>query len=190
MSIQSIQYYTTNSTPTKASLYQINLLEPSENYWNFYGWCLLYDWIAGIREVVNFEGDIASITTVTFHDPLITFTADATEIPNSFASILLGCNIYITWILVCVAGLTALYAILLKRSFEGINLFELNRVVGHTWAGRTVLTVRSITTIWMLNTAPFHLKIVNRATYLTSPQLPSYQTILATSEVTWLVYTS
>ncbi|OQR86537.1 hypothetical protein THRCLA_10535 [Thraustotheca clavata] len=188
INITSIQYYSTVSEPSLASLYQINLLEPTDSFWTFYGWCLLFDWTTGVREVVDFQGDTASIVTMTFHDSLITFTADSTEIPISFASIFLGFSFYITWILVFVAGLIAIYTIILKGSIEGANLFELNRIVGHTWAGRTILTVRSITAIWMLNTAPVYLTLNNQATYITSQQLPAYQTILAASEGTWLVY--
>ncbi|OQR80624.1 hypothetical protein THRCLA_23449 [Thraustotheca clavata] len=141
------------------SFSSLSLLQ-TEVYWAFYGWCLLFDWITGFRAIVQFQDDEASITAITFHGPLLAFAADPTEIP------------------------TTIYTFTLKRSIEGMNLFELNRIVGHSWAGRTILTVRSITAILILNTAPIYLNFKQ----MTPPQLPAYQTILAATEVTWLVY--
>ncbi|OQS05438.1 hypothetical protein THRCLA_20617 [Thraustotheca clavata] len=46
----------------------------------------------------------------------------------------------------------------------------------------------SVTAIWMLNIVPFNLAIVDQLTHLVSPQLPWYQTILASFEATWVVY--
>ncbi|OQR90296.1 hypothetical protein THRCLA_09378 [Thraustotheca clavata] len=188
LNIQTIQYYTLLNDTTTTFLYHINILEPTERLWTFYGWCLSFEWANGVREVVQFIGDEGSMTSITYQTPPISMTPDPTEIPVSFASAFLGCTFYITWILICIAGLVTMYSIAHRGHIEGMNLFELNRIVGHVWAGRTFLVIRSITAIWILNTAPLNLVQVGQATHLTSPQLPWYQTILAASEVTWLVY--
>ncbi|OQS05442.1 hypothetical protein THRCLA_02433 [Thraustotheca clavata] len=188
MNIQIIQFYNTLLSVSPTNLYTINLLEPTEPYWSYYGWTLLYGWVVGLREVVEFQGDSGSLVTISYRDPLITLSADPTEIPVSFSSILAGCAFYVSWILIIVASLVAMFAIFERGLIEGLNLFEFNRIVGHSWAGRTFLTIRSITAIWMLNTVPLDLALNGQVTHIVSPQLPWYQTILASSEVTWLVY--
>ncbi|OQR89306.1 hypothetical protein THRCLA_09803 [Thraustotheca clavata] len=188
LEINSIQYYTTLNDTATTSLYSINLLEPSEPHWNFYGWALLYEWAAGHREVVKFLGDYGSITSISYGNQPITTSAAKSDIPVSFASIFLGCTMYITWVLICIAGLVAIYGVFHKGHIEATNLFELNRIVGHVWAGRSILLLRSIVAIWILNTVQLSLAIESKATFLTAPELPWYQTILAASEVTWLVY--
>ncbi|OQS03228.1 hypothetical protein THRCLA_04479 [Thraustotheca clavata] len=188
LQIEVIQYYTTLNNTATTKLYRINVLEPTERLWNFYGYGLIYEWVYGKREVVKFQGDVGFITTITYNNPLINTPPDPTEIPVSFASIFSGCTLYITWILVSIAGIVALYSVVLRGHLEGLNLFEINRLVGNVWAGRTFLIVRSITAMWILNTAPLNLTLLGHVTYISSPPLPWYKTILAGSEVTWLVY--
>ncbi|OQS01879.1 hypothetical protein THRCLA_05677 [Thraustotheca clavata] len=164
------------------------MFEPTQRLWTFYGWCLSFEWVNGVREVIQFIGDLGSIATITYQTPPISTIPDPTEISVSFASAFLGCTFYITWILICISAIVAIYSIAHRGHIEGMNLFKINRIAGHVWAGRTCLVIRSITAIWVLNTAPLNLVQVSEATHLTSPQLPWYQTILAASEVTWLVY--
>ncbi|OQR91699.1 N-acetylglucosamine-1-phosphotransferase subunits alpha/beta, partial [Thraustotheca clavata] len=187
LNIQVIQYY---QVPNDSStyLYQINVLEPSEPLWNFYGWALLYEWICGLREVVQFLGDSGAITSISYDNLPISMTPDPTEIPHSFSSIFSGCTFYVSWMLVGVVGLTSLCCIFDRGHVEGWNLFEMNRIIGNVWAGRTFLIMRSITALWILNTAPLKLIVEGHLTYITSPQLPWFKTILAASEVTWFVY--
>ncbi|OQR88175.1 hypothetical protein ACHHYP_07280 [Achlya hypogyna] len=187
LSIHTIQYYTAMSD-NDTKLYQINLLEPMEPFWTFYGWCYLYEWLTGVREVVTFEGDNGVISALTLGAQPISASPDPAEISVSFSTIFLGCTFYITWLLICVAGVVTVYFVGHKGNVEGNNLYEINRIVGHVWAGRTFLMIRSVTAIWILNTAPLLLEQVGQVTHLISPQRPWYQTVLAASEVTWLVY--
>ncbi|EQC34887.1 hypothetical protein SDRG_07687 [Saprolegnia diclina VS20] len=188
LDIQMIQYYS-DTTNTDTQLYQINLLEPSERLWTFYGWLFLYEWLSGHREVVSFQGDTGRITTMATAYPASAITPDPHEIPTSFSLATLGCTVYITSILIGVTCVLAGYILSMRGvGMEANNLFELNRVVGHVWAGRSFILLRSVTAIWMLNTAPLLLTQVGQATSFTSPPLPWYQTILAAGESTWLVY--
>ncbi|KDO30895.1 hypothetical protein SPRG_19680 [Saprolegnia parasitica CBS 223.65] len=188
LDIQTTQYYS-HTTDTDTQLYQINLLEPSERLWTFYGWLFLFEWLNGGREVVSFQGDAGSITTIATAYPALAQTPDPYEVPTSVSLVVLGSTVYITSILIGVTCILAVYILGTRGvGMEANNLFELNRVVGHVWAGRSFILLRSVTAIWMLNTAPLLLTQVGHATHFTSPQLPWYQTILAASEVTWLVY--
>ncbi|OQS05441.1 hypothetical protein THRCLA_20616 [Thraustotheca clavata] len=87
MQIQIIQFYTILEVLSTTNLYTINILEPTEQYWIYYGWFILYHWVIGIREVVEFQGDAGSIVTISYRDPLISLSADPTGIPISFSSI-------------------------------------------------------------------------------------------------------
>ncbi|OQS07903.1 hypothetical protein THRCLA_00102, partial [Thraustotheca clavata] len=188
LNITVIQYYTTLNNTVDTQLYKNEIIDTEDKLWSFYGWCLIYEWTSGIREVVNFSGDRGSISTMTFHQSPITMNPNPTEIPVSFASLFLGCTFYITWILICIAGIVAAYTLVNRGQIEAMNLFQLNRIVGHTWAGRTFLILRSITAIWILNSSTLNLTLVDRVTHFTSPPLPWYKKILAASETTWLVY--
>ncbi|OQR93343.1 hypothetical protein ACHHYP_02627 [Achlya hypogyna] len=185
--VQAIQYYTA-TTDAATQLYRIDLLTPLEPAWSFFGWCYVFEWVVGAREVVSFQGDVGVVTAMSVYTTPMRASPNAVEIPVSFSSAVLGCTVYITWLLISVAGLVGLYAIRHKGRLEGANLFEINRIAGHVWAGRTFLCVRSITAIWILNTAPLELDLVGRVTRLMSPPRPWYDTILAASEATWLVY--
>ncbi|KDO30840.1 hypothetical protein SPRG_04741 [Saprolegnia parasitica CBS 223.65] len=188
LNIQTIQYYTATFDDADTLLYQINLLEPNEPLWAFYGWCHVFEWLDGRREVVLFQGDAGAIASISSGAMLIRGSPDPNEIPVSFATFLLGCTIYMTGLLISIAGLVTLYSVGQRGHLEGNNLYEINRIVGHVWAGRSFLLLRSITAIWMLNTSPLRLQQVGQVTLMRSPPLPWYQTILAAGESTWLVY--
>ncbi|EQC34818.1 hypothetical protein SDRG_07623 [Saprolegnia diclina VS20] len=188
LNIQVIQYYTATLDDADTLLYQINLLDPTEPLWAFYGWCHVFEWLDGRREVVSFQGDAGAVASISSSANLIRGSPDPSEIPVSFATLLLGCTFYMTGLLISIAGLVTLYSVGQKGHVEGNNLYEINRIVGHVWAGRTFLLLRSITAIWMLNTSPLLLQHVGSVTHMRSPPLPWYQTILAAGESTWLVY--
>ncbi|OQR90404.1 hypothetical protein ACHHYP_05550 [Achlya hypogyna] len=188
LGLETTQFYLMPSSTTML-WYRLPLLAPTERLWSFYGWCFLYEWVTGAREAVSFEGDTGSVAALTQRAKPLSMSADPAEIPGAFSAIFLGCTFYITWLLICTAALVTIYSMWLRGRVEGNNLFELNRIVGHVWAGRTFLIIRSVTAIWILSTTPLLLEQVDRATLLTSPPRPWYQTVLAGSEVTWLVYT-
>ncbi|KDO15862.1 hypothetical protein SPRG_18601 [Saprolegnia parasitica CBS 223.65] len=188
LNLETTQYfYATNDTP-HVQLYRVPLLTPSERLWGFYGWCFLYEWATGAREAVIFTGDAGTITSLSQRTPPLKISPDPGEVPVSFASFCQGCILYVTGLLIAVAGLVTIYSLSLRGRIEAFNLFELSRIVGHVWAGRLVLLLRSLTAIWILNTAPLLLTQVGAATVMTSTSLTWYKTILAASEVSWLVY--
>ncbi|OQS06776.1 hypothetical protein THRCLA_01194 [Thraustotheca clavata] len=189
LNITFVQYASVNNSP--AFLYAINLLAPNDMAWNYYGWCYLFEWVTGLREVVAFQGDNGTVTAISARQDPLMFTPDPSDIPVTFSYLCQGCNLYVSWVLICIAGTIAMLILFSpSRDVEGLNLFSLNRIIGHVWAGRTFLIVRSITAMWMLNTSPLDLELEPSGvvTHLTSPQLTWYMTILAASETSWLVY--
>ncbi|EQC25011.1 hypothetical protein SDRG_17103 [Saprolegnia diclina VS20] len=188
LQIETTQYFYFTNDTSHVQLYHVPLLAPSERLWGFYGWCFLYEWATGAREAVQFTGDAGTITSLSQWTPLLTMSPDPGEVPVSFASFCQGCILYVTTLLIAVAGLETIYSLGQRGRIEAWNLFELSRIVGHVWAGRLVLLLRSLTAIWILNTAPLLLTKVGAATLITSPSLTWYKTILAASEVSWLVY--
>ncbi|EQC35082.1 hypothetical protein SDRG_07318, partial [Saprolegnia diclina VS20] len=169
-------------------LTSIPLLQASDNGWSFFGWCYLYEWIVGLRDVVAFEGDHGVITAISSRSHPLVFAPDASEIPHSLSYLFQCCVQYITTVLLCVAACVALSTIAQRGHVERLNLFELNRIVGHVWIGRLFLVVRAITAIWLLNTSTLTLRRIGCGTWFSVPSLPWYKLVVASAESTWLVY--
>ncbi|OQS00434.1 hypothetical protein ACHHYP_03549 [Achlya hypogyna] len=188
LNVTLVQYVTYNNSPN-ADLFAAPLLDPFEVAWSYFGWCYLFEWVVGNREVVSFQGDAGVVTAISARAAPLTLTPDASAIPVTFSSLSQACNLYVSWVLICVSGCVALLIVSSpSRDIEGMNLFALNRIIGHVWAGRTFLIARSITAMWMLNTSPLTLTTAGQATHLESPALSWFMTVLASSEVSWLVY--
>ncbi|OQR93757.1 hypothetical protein ACHHYP_02287 [Achlya hypogyna] len=170
------------------SLFTTPLLDAADRVWNYYGWCYYFAWAAGLRDVVAFSGDAGSLAVITARTRPLEMAPDAGEIPQSLAYLFQAVVQYITSVLIAVAALVAISALSQRGHVEGLNLFELNRIVGHVWIGRLFLTVRSVTAMWLLNTSTLQLAQVGVGTRFIAPRLAWYKTILAGAESTWLVY--
>ncbi|EQC41653.1 hypothetical protein SDRG_01611 [Saprolegnia diclina VS20] len=169
-------------------IFRMQLLEPDDRHWAFYGWCFLYEWALGLREVVAFAGDRGNFSLLSSHVDAQHMRPNPSEVPVSFSLLCKAFNFYVSWVLICVASLVAVSALVRGGAVEGVNFFCLNRVVGHVWAGRTFLIVRSVSAIWLLTTSPLYLASTGIATTMVAPSLFWYDNILAASEVSWLVY--
>ncbi|OQR93327.1 hypothetical protein ACHHYP_02659 [Achlya hypogyna] len=171
---------------TAQNLYVVELLSTADRSWTFYSWALLYEWAAGRREVVAFEGDagtLACLSSAT-HAVRLQLADVASEVGYLFQA----CATYVTYVLMALAGAVGVYSVVCSGRIEGWNLFDFNRIVGHVWVGRPLLAVRSLTAVWLLNTTPLQLVAAPAGTRLVSPRLPWFTTLLAASELTWLVY--
>ncbi|KAF0699896.1 Aste57867_9554 [Aphanomyces stellatus] len=188
LNVTFLQYVQVTGPTPSVQLYTINLLEPRDRPWNFYGWLMLFEWANGMREVVSFQGDAGTITTISEATAPFQMAPDPSVITQTFSYFFEQCLLYISVVLIAVAGVVMLYTLHIHGRIEGLNLFELNRVVGMVWIGRTFLVIRSITAICLLNTSTLQLTQIGRGTQFVSPQLPWYKSILASAEVTWFVY--
>ncbi|KDO30877.1 hypothetical protein SPRG_04779 [Saprolegnia parasitica CBS 223.65] len=170
-------------------LYQQPLLPMDDDPgWHFYGWSYVFDWMAGLREVVSFQGDESSVTTISSRSSPLTMAPVPGEIPETLSFLFQWCVRYITLVFIALAGLLVVSGVHERGHIEGLNLLELNRIVGHVWVGRFFLLIRSITAFWLLNTSTLQLVQVGAGTRFVSPPLPWYKTVLAGAETTWFVY--
>ncbi|EQC31162.1 hypothetical protein, variant [Saprolegnia diclina VS20] len=61
LNVTVLQFVIVNGS---SQLYQVGLVDPKLPSWHLNGWLLTYEWVAGLREVVSFRGDIGAITTI------------------------------------------------------------------------------------------------------------------------------
>ncbi|EQC28199.1 hypothetical protein SDRG_14023 [Saprolegnia diclina VS20] len=187
LDIRLVQYVT-RGTP-QVELYERGFFDASlDRIWPFFGWCYLYEWAIGQREVVSFQGDAGTLTTISTHLNPVSMTLSASSIPTQLSYMCQQCARYVTGLCIGVTGLLGIYGLAAGGAIEGLNLLEFNRIVGHVWVGRTLLVVRSLTALWLLNTSTLTLSVVGQATQFTLPPLPWTKTVLAASELTWLNY--
>ncbi|EQC34694.1 hypothetical protein SDRG_08010 [Saprolegnia diclina VS20] len=170
-------------------LLRARLLDPTlEASWTFFGWVYLYEWASAMREVVAFHGDNGSLVLLSSVSPPVSLSLSPSEIPLQLSYVCASIVRYVTMVLLLAAVIVVGYVTVLRGAVEPWNLFEINRVVGHTWVGRLLLVVRSATALWLLNTSRLELARVGVGTVLHAPALSAFKVILASSELTWLVY--
>ncbi|KDO34125.1 hypothetical protein SPRG_01395 [Saprolegnia parasitica CBS 223.65] len=97
---------------------------------------------------------------------------------------------YVTMVVPIAAIIVVGYVAVLRGALEPWNLFEINRVVGHTWIGRLLLVVRSATAFWLLNASRLKLARVGVGHVLQAPALSAFKIILASSELTTYAHLS
>ncbi|EQC38151.1 hypothetical protein SDRG_04580 [Saprolegnia diclina VS20] len=181
--------YITPSTLSATQLYQRGLLNGTDDAaWPFVGWCYLFDWVQGAREVVSFQGDRGQVRTITAAFRPLALVLDPTEIHTTLSYFCRKSAQYVTLILISVLVLVLCYTITSFGAINALNLLELNRIVGHVWVGRLLLVVRSTTALWLLNTSQLTLETIGHGARLVVPVTPWYKVVLAASELTWLVY--
>ncbi|EQC34578.1 hypothetical protein SDRG_07903 [Saprolegnia diclina VS20] len=170
-------------------LYRINILDLTVRSWTFFGWNYLAEWVVGQREVVSFQGDGGTVTSISRYTPLATLSLTEAAIPTRLSYSCQQCVRYVTGAIMVGAGVAAYYAIFVCHGcIEGMNLFAVNRLLGHAWIGRTLLIIRGITALWLLNTPPLQLLAFGVGARFQVSPLGWFPTLLASSELTWLVY--
>ncbi|EQC32713.1 hypothetical protein SDRG_09686 [Saprolegnia diclina VS20] len=187
LGVSMLQYlFDTATNTTLQRFYRLD--DRHDRAWSFYGWGFLYEWAAGTREVLSLRGDAGRITAISSATPVLSMVPNPNAIPSSFSSLSGYCVQYITIVLILVSASLVLSVAYRRGHVECLNLLCVNRIVGMVWLGRPFVLVRSLSAIWLLNTSPLTLVQAGVATYFTSPPLAWYTTLLATSEMTWLVY--
>ncbi|KDO35141.1 hypothetical protein SPRG_01208 [Saprolegnia parasitica CBS 223.65] len=187
--VRLIQFVQSFNGSLEQTLYEAYLLDDEDRNWSFYGWCFLYEWAIGLREVVSFEGDSGTLPILSSAIYPVTLTLDPSLVPTEIAYLFQTCAKYVTYVFIALSGVLGVYSLACRGLIEGWNLFDINRLVGHVWVGRPLLMLRSVTAMWLLNTTSLTLLRTQHAgTRLWSPPLPWYTTLLAASELTWLVY--
>ncbi|EQC32709.1 hypothetical protein SDRG_09682 [Saprolegnia diclina VS20] len=170
------------------SLRHFALLDPNDRAYMYYGWCYLFKWALGDREAISLTGDHGQMTVLSGLSLPLAMVPDSNAVPLSFALLTQYCVQYITIVLIGISSLLVISASYHGGRMEGLNLLCVNRIVGMVWLGRPFVFLRSLSAIWLLNTSPLTLVQAGVGTYFTAPPLAWFNTLLATSEVTWFVY--
>ncbi|KAF0682833.1 Aste57867_25132 [Aphanomyces stellatus] len=186
LNIQFIQFGQLNTT-SPVTLYELNVLDPTQPEFTYFSWHYLLDWVFGQRDVVSFRGDYGTRTVLSEYLMQTPSHVNMAENPTTLSFYLQITLVYITVSMITIAALTLLYIILARGHIEPLNLFELQRVGAMVWIGRPLLLVRSLTAIALLSTATVDLVFNGYITYFNVVSNPWYKTVLAANEVTWMV---
>ncbi|RHY63090.1 hypothetical protein DYB30_002979 [Aphanomyces astaci] len=168
------------------------MLNPRRPQFDLFAWCLLYEWVLGYREVVNFQGDRGNLTVMSAKYPDMTWHTNEAEIPRHIVYFLRAGIAYVTTILAFVASLVLVYTLANRGHIEPRNILHFNRIAGFVWVGRPLLFARSVVALTILSTSKAQL--VRVAGHFNAMQLPEsnalyyMRTVLSSSEACWLVY--
>ncbi|KAF0709271.1 Aste57867_6013 [Aphanomyces stellatus] len=181
----SIMQYASNKDASKWTLLSEPILQ--DPIFGFFGWAFLYDWVQGTREVVSFEGDVASLV-------LMSMTEARQESPTSTNSIKTATQyiyylvVYITATLTLVGLLCLGYTSITTNRIEGRHLLWFNRVVGSIWIGRPLLFVRGATSMFLLSTSQLQLTTDLQRSHFQLEPRSWFGTLVVCGEATWVLY--
>ncbi|KAF0686115.1 Aste57867_22080 [Aphanomyces stellatus] len=155
--------------------------------WAYFGWTLLHDWVHGKREVVSFEGDVASLVLIS--------TSDVPQLVASSPHSMHAATTYIYYLLVYVTGVLGLVGAAIfvgvigtRGSIEGRHLVWFNRIVGSIWIGRPLLFVRGVTAMFLLSTAQVQpITSGFHSNFVLEPR-SWLSTLVICGETTWVLY--
>ncbi|KAF0696679.1 Aste57867_12584 [Aphanomyces stellatus] len=156
--------------------------------WTFFGLVMIYDWLIGQREVYRFDGDEGTVTLMSQIHPFMTMTANALELPKHACNYVWYVSVYVTFVLSGVGIFVLLYTTGVGLNFQGVNLFQSNRVVGSIWVGRPMLFLRGMTALVILSTASVTFTNRTGVSALQAAPRSFWMSTLVAGEATWLVY--
>ncbi|EQC28751.1 hypothetical protein SDRG_13435 [Saprolegnia diclina VS20] len=167
LEIGFINYGYLDGAPPLQLLHAKLLDEPA---FGFFAWLFLYEWVAGAREVVAFQGDAGNNLTLltNLQDPRRE-SVQAHDVPVNLAQYARGCLIYVTFTMITIAAFVVFYALRSCGHVEGTNMFKF----GHPHR-QCMLSTASPT---------LHFTGVISVFY---DDRPWYKLVLAANEVTWL----
>ncbi|KAF0691586.1 hypothetical protein As57867_017156, partial [Aphanomyces stellatus] len=184
--VQYIQFRDTNMY----GLSSVNFFSSSEPDLEFFTWLYLFDWIEGKREVVAFQGDIDSITTISAPVNLDMRPVNGQEIPVNVSTYILRVVQYITIVLFGVSCIVCIYILTSQGYVEGLHMLPFNLIAGHVWVGRPLMLLRGITAVCFLSTSTLELVAPHTGliSYFQSPAPNLFSTFLSSTQMSWLVY--
>ncbi|KAF0720108.1 Aste57867_550 [Aphanomyces stellatus] len=175
---------------TRYRLSATNFFDLTESDFELYAWLFMFDWVQGIREVVTFQGDVGSLTSLSTSTTFVETTVNPMEVPLHLAIYMRWFLQYITWIMLGVASLVCLYIIGLRGQIEAANMISFSRVTSLVWIGRPMIFLRALSAVCLLATSTLHFTRPHRGlvSYFESVAQPWYMIVLAAGELNWTVY--
>ncbi|KAF0720155.1 Aste57867_510 [Aphanomyces stellatus] len=197
LGVEFFQYGKENQSSTEVVLLRHNIFDPAVQAFHFLAWQFAADWCTAVREVISFEGDVGMINVISSPNVAVGSLVNSLEIPVNVSGYIRYMCLYITVIIICVAIIATFYLIASRGYVEGLNFFEINRVGGLVWIGRTFLFVRSMAAICLLSTQVLSLETSNYLWFFESnadlqsetamdKAIRLFKTFLAAGEVSWL----
>ncbi|KAF0693159.1 Aste57867_15839 [Aphanomyces stellatus] len=192
INLSIVQYVTvdegSSSSLNALTLSHINVFAPSERAFELFAWLYVLDWVDGRREVVSFQGDHQSLTTISAAIDLDTRPRNAQEIPRNVSTYILRVLDFVTLVLFGVGCLVCGYIATSDGFVAGLHVVPFNLVAGHVWIGRPLMLVRGLAAVCILSTATLTLVQPGVVAYFTAPVHDPLSTLLSASELSWLVY--
>ncbi|KAG9398804.1 hypothetical protein AC1031_014121 [Aphanomyces cochlioides] len=184
-------------TDGNITLLKYNIFDPAYPTFHFAAWLFALDWVSANREVLLIEGETSAINVITTPWYEVASLVNPLEVPVNVAFYIRYACLYVTFIVICVAAIASIYLFVNKGYVEGANLFEINRVAGIVWIGRTFLFIRSIAAKCLLSTEVLSLQLLNNIWYFAAASdvlnetsadqaIRILKVFLAAGEVSWL----
>ncbi|OQR93633.1 hypothetical protein ACHHYP_02398, partial [Achlya hypogyna] len=163
------------------------LLEVNNTAWSALGWCFLVEWAQGTREVMAFEGDVATLVLISSAYSGQAYVTSDRPMPDATAAIYYA--VVVTTVLLGTVGVfTVIYAFHINYHVTGRNLFFFNRIVGSVWIGRPILVLRGLSALFILSTSQLALVSTHGSARFVFAPRPWWATTLIAGEATWLTY--
>ncbi|EQC42120.1 hypothetical protein SDRG_00960 [Saprolegnia diclina VS20] len=161
--------------------------DKDDDVWTVFGWCLLHDWAMGTREVVSFQGDVASMTLLSSaYDSQAHVTSNAAlQVATSHLYYVVLAS---SCVLVVLGGILLLHAIHCGFRLHSSNLWRFNRLAGGVWLGRALMAFRGLTALVLQSTSQLALRRQNSDSFLVLAPRSWLDTAIVASEATWLSY--
>ncbi|KAF0689943.1 Aste57867_18636 [Aphanomyces stellatus] len=189
--IQFVQFASqvdANDTATTLMLLDTPLVTPAPDMWNVVGWVVLFDWAAGLREVVALEGDVAVLTLVSAAYDVVPHDVLASDIPSSMVVYVQSILAFSTVVMGVAATFVVAYSLHRQLTDAGMNLLRFNRTAGIVWIGRVALIVRGFSAAAILSTARLELTTVAALSQLVVAPRSFLNTCIYAGESLWLGY--
>ncbi|RHY35082.1 hypothetical protein DYB32_000417 [Aphanomyces invadans] len=171
-----------------AVLTQTMVQNPPDLTWTFFGWVAMYDWVNGLREVYTFAGDNGLVTLMSRPHGYLEMAANPLELQAQASKYVWYGTVYVSAVLGCVGLVLVLYGAKTCFQVEGLNLFQVNRIIGGVWIGRPLLMTRGFTALTILNTCSMAFVVDRGVSRLVLRHRPWWQNFLLASEACWITY--
>ncbi|KDO27103.1 hypothetical protein SPRG_07814 [Saprolegnia parasitica CBS 223.65] len=161
--------------------------DDDDDAWTFFGWCFLYDWATGAREVVSFRGDVSSMTLLSSaYESQAYVTSDARlQVATSHLYFVVLAS---SSVLVLLGFLLLVYAIHCGLRLQSGNVLMFNRLVGGVWLGRALMAFRGLTALVLQSASQLSLRRRDSHSFLVLSPRSWLDTAIVASEATWLSY--
>ncbi|OQR86365.1 hypothetical protein ACHHYP_10625 [Achlya hypogyna] len=157
--------------------------------WSFFGWLLLIDWAVGAREVVSFEGDVATARLISNSYAALEYSTSGSSLLESSSTVVIAyILLYTTLVFTAVLCLLGVAVAVRSSHVCPSNLWVFPRVTGSVWIGRPLLLLRGGTAIVILSTANLSLyQSEGWSAFVCAPR-SLIDILILSSEASWVSY--